>query len=378
MTISKASFQKGKIIMSRLTSLTTVFTAWCLFAASYSPTTACTGIRIKTTDGSVIAARTLEFAVDLGSNVIAIARGTESVGTGLDDKPGLRWASKYACLGANGFNLPAIVDGLNEKGLAAAIFYFPGYAKYQEIKDADADNTIAPWEVPVYLLGNCATVDEAVQAIRKVRVGAVIQKNMGMTPPCHYILHDATGHSAVLEYIAGALIVHDNPLGVITNAPAFDWHVTNLRNYVNLTVNNVPPIDIAGIKFGSFGQGSGMQGLPGDFTPPSRFIRAVVFSQSALPVATAREGVLQAFHLLNQFDIPKGVARGVDDGKTMADYTLWTSASDLTNLRYHFRTFDNSRIRVIDLKRLNFGGKSIKTFSMAGQEVLEDLTDKGN
>ena len=201
---------------------------------------------------------------------------------------------------------------------------------------------------------------------------------MGFVPPCHYIVNDAGGRCVVLEYVGGELKIHDNPLGVITNSPTFDWHVTNLRNYVNLTVNNVPPVDIAGIKLPSFGQGSGMLGLPGDFTPPSRFIRAVAFSQSALPVATAHEGVLQAFHILNQFDIPKGAARGVDNGKEVADYTLWTSASDLTNLRYYFRTFDNSRIRMIDLKKMDLDAKEIKTISMAGKEVIEDLSSKAN
>jgi choloylglycine hydrolase len=93
-------------------------------------------------------------------------------------------------------------------------------------------------------------------------------------------------------------------------------------------------------------------------------------------LATAQEGVLQAFHLLNQFDIPIGAARSEDNGKKIVDYTLWASVSDLKNLRYHFRTFDNSRIRMIDLKKLNLDSKEIKTVSMAGQEVIEDLSDK--
>ena len=270
------------------------------------------------------------------------------------------------------------MDGLNEKGLAVAIFYFPGYAKYQEVKEEDVGKAIAPWELPVYLLGSCANVEEAVQAVRDVRVGEVVQKEMGYVPPCHYIVNDASGRCVVLEYVGGELKIHDNPLGVITNSPSFDWHVTNLRNYVNLTVNNVPPVDIAGIDLHGFGQGSGMLGLPGDFTPPSRFIRAVAFSQSALPVATAHEGVLQAFHILNQFDIPKGAARGMDNGKEIADYTLWTSVSDLKTLRYHFRTFDNSRIRMVDLNKMNLDAKEIKTISMAGQEVIEDLSGKAN
>ena len=95
-------------------------------------------------------------------------------------------------------------------------------------------------------------------------------------------------------------------------------------------------------------------------------------------VATAQEGVLQAFHILNQFDIPKGAARGMDNGKEIADYTLWTSVSDLKNLRYYFRTFDNSRIRMIDLKKMDLDAQEIKTISMAGQEVIEDLSSKAN
>jgi choloylglycine hydrolase len=370
--------KKGLSMKRRAICLTVVVAILCSLAVSNQPTVACTGIRIKPKDGSVIAARTLEFAANLQSNVIVIPRATESVGTAPGDKPGLRWKSKYGMVGANGFDMPAIVDGLNEKGLGIGIFYFPGYAKYQEFNEKDRGKALAPWELPVYLLGNCANVEEAVEAARKIRVGEVVQKNMGLVPPCHYIINDAGGRCVVLEYVGGELKIHDNPLGVITNSPTFDWHVTNLRNYVNLTVNNVPPVDIAGIELRSLGQGSGMLGLPGDFTPPSRFIRAVAFSQSALPVATAHDGVLQAFHILNQFDIPKGAARGVDNGKVMADYTLWTSVSDLKNPRYYFRTFDNSRIRMIDLEKINLDAKEIKTISMAGKEVIEDLSNTAN
>jgi choloylglycine hydrolase len=369
---------RGLAMKRRTVCLTGLAATLCCLAASHQPLVACTGIRIKPNDGSVIVARTLEFAANLQSSVIVIPRAMESVGTAPGGKRGLRWKSKYAAVGANGFDMPAIVDGLNEKGLGIGIFYFPGYAKYQAVKEEDVGKAVAPWEVPVYLLGSCSNVDEAVQAVRSVRVGEVVQTNMGFAPPCHYIVSDSGGRCVVLEYVGGELKIHDNPLGVITNSPTFDWHVTNLRNYVNLSVNNVPTVDIAGIKLPSFGQGSGMLGLPGDFTPPSRFIRAVAFSQSALPVATAHEGVLQAFHLLNQFDIPKGAARGVDNGKEVADYTLWTSASDLTNHRYYFRTFDSSRIRMIDLAKMNLAAKEIKTISMAGQEVIEDLSSKAH
>lgn len=337
-------------------------------------TLACTGITIKPKDGSVIFARTLEFAMDLKSNVIIVPRGKEYVGSTPNGKPGLRWTTKYGLVGMNAFNLPVTVDGMNEKGLHVGLFYFPGFAKYQKIKADEVCKALAPWELGVFLLGTCANVKEAVAAAKAVRVGEVVQKDMGLVPPAHFIVTDAGGNCVVLEHLEGELKVHANPLGVMSNSPSFDWHLTNLSNYVNLTVNNVPKIELGGKEWKSFGQGSGMLGLPGDFTPPSRFVRAVAFSNSALPVGTAKDGVLQAFHILNQFDIPKGAARGVEHNKQVADYTLWTSAADLKNLQYFFRTYDNSKIRMIDLKAAHLEGKEVKTHFLQSKEVIEDVT----
>jgi len=337
---------------------------------------ACTGITIKPRDGSVIFARTLEFAADLKSNIIVIPRGKDYVGTAPGNKPGLRWKTRYAIVGANAFNLPVVIDGINEHGVSAGLFYFPGFAKYQEVADDDVSRAIAPWELGVFLLGNCQTVQEAVAAAKRIKVGAVVQKEMEIVPPVHMIVSDKTGSSAVLEYVGGELKVHDNPLGVMSNAPTFDWHMTNLSNYVTLSAKNVERIDLAGNTVHGLGQGSGMLGLPGDFTPPSRFVRAVAFSKSALPVETARDGVLQAFHILNQFDIPKGAARGVEHGQEVSDYTLWTSAADLKNLCYYFRTFDNSRIRMVNLKSFQLDAAQIVTIPMQGKEEIEDVSAK--
>ena len=338
---------------------------------------ACTGITTKPKDGSIIFARTLEFAVDIKSNIIVVPRGKEYVGTAPGDKPGLRWKTKYGIVGANAFDLAVTVDGLNEKGLQVGLFYFPGFAKYQEIKAQDLSKALAPWELGVFLLGTCSDVKEAVAAAKDVRVGEALQKDMGFVPGVHYILTDSSGESVVLEYVGGDLKIHQNPLGVCTNSPTFDWHMTNLSNYVNMTVSNVPKIDVGGKEIKGLGQGSGMLGIPGDFTPPSRFVRAVAFSKSALPVETAREGVLQSFHILNQFDIPKGAARGLEHGMEVADYTQWTSAADLKNVRYYFRAYENSRIRMIDLKAVDFDAKEIRTISIKGEEQIEDVTSTG-
>lgn len=349
-----------------------------IFSTLVSPlaSLACTGITIKPKDGSVIYARTLEFAINTQSNIIIVPRGQQYVGSTPQGKPGIQWETKYAFVGANGFNLPVVLDGVNEKGLAVGLFYFPGYADYQNITFECMNRCLAPWELGTYLLGHCSTIDEARLAAGHVRVGPVVQPDMGIVPPVHYIVTDSTGASIVIEYVNEALKIHKNPLGVVTNSPTFDWHMINLGNYVNLSVTNVPQITIGGQEIKDLGQGSGMLGLPGDFTPPSRFVRAVAFAKNALPVNTAQEGILQTFHILNQFDIPKGAARGTEDGHVVADYTLWTAASDLQNLRYFFRTFENSKIRMIDLKACDLNAAKVLTISMAGNEVIEDITSQ--
>jgi choloylglycine hydrolase len=366
---------QGAITVRKVLQFAVNFSIFALPTFVQLTAPACTGITIKTRDGSIIFARTLEFALDLESNIIVVPRGREYIGTAPGGKPGLRWQTKYGTIGANAFDLPVTVDGLNEQGLSVGLFYFPGYAKYQVVMAGEVGKALAPWELGSFLLGTCSDVKEAVAAAKSVLVGESVQKDMGFVPPVHYIVTDAGGSSVVLEYIGGDLKTHANPLGVMSNSPTFDWHMTNLSNYVTMSAKNVEKIDLAGKEIKGLGQGSGMLGLPGDFTPPSRFVRAVAFSKTALPVGRARDGVLQAFHILNQFDIPKGAARGIEHGKEVADYTQWSSAADLKNRRYYFRTFDNSRIRMVDMKSVDLDTREIRSILMKGEEKFEDVSN---
>ncbi|MGO8970628.1 MAG: linear amide C-N hydrolase [Myxococcaceae bacterium] len=341
------------------------------------PAEACTGITLVAEDGTVVHARTMEFGIDLHSEVIMVPRGHARSGTTPDGKEGLKWKAKYASVGTNGQGMPVLFDGVNEKGLSAGLFYFPTSAKYMPYAATDAARTIAPWEVGSWMLENFANVDEVKANIGKIIVPAVVYGEWGFAPEVHFIVQDATAKSIVIEYVGGALNVYDNPLGVLTNSPAFDWHMTNLRNYVNFSMTNVPPVKLGSVTLQPFGQGSGMLGLPGDFTPPSRFVRAVAFSQSVLPSKSGDAAVMEAFHILNQFDIPKGAAREHEKdehGNILADYTQWTSASDLRTKRFYFRTYENSQIRVVDLTRMNLNATGIVSISMKGGEVLKSLT----
>ncbi|MGZ8417003.1 MAG: linear amide C-N hydrolase [Methyloceanibacter sp.] len=324
------------------------------FSFATTPSFACTGISLKAGDGAAIRGRTLEFGFPMQSKVLVVPAGQELSGTLPDGGKGLVYKSRYAFVGANALGLPAILDGINDQGLSVGLFYFPGYAKYAEVTDENKSRAIAPQEFGVWALANFATVDEVREAVKNIVVVPTpapgLGSPQGAVAGAHFFLQDKSGKSLVVEPVDGTLKLHDAPLGVMTNAPTYDWHMTNLSNYINLSVKDIDRAKVGGVTVPAFGSGSGLLGLPGDFTPPSRFVRAVVYSQSAVPNQTANEAVLAAFHILNQFDIPKGVVMNSAVGEPIAEITEWTSVADLKNLRWYFRTVADQSIRVVDLK----------------------------
>ena len=345
-------------------------------ALSFAPVAqACTGIRLVAKDGGVIAARTLEFGVNLHSDVLVVPAGTVETGTLPDGGKGITYTTKYGFVGANAEGMNVILDGINDHGLYIGLFYFPDYASYPDVTEDNAARAMAPYEYGNWLLGNFATIDEVKANFDKVALVPVVLAAMKQVPPVHFVVYDRTGKSVVIEPLNKGLKIYDNPLGVVTNSPTYDWHMTNLRNYVNLTATNVPPVGLGGITLAQLGQGSGLRGLPGDFTPPSRFVRAVAFSQSAIPSDTAEQAVLQAFHILNNFDIPYGAVRDMQGGQMHAEYTTWTSASDLKNLRWYFKTYGDQSIHSVDLtKALAAAHGKIRLIKMDSPQPIDDVS----
>jgi choloylglycine hydrolase len=254
-------------------------------------------------------------------------------------------------VGANAFGLPVIVDGVNDGGLYVGEFFFPGYAGYTDVTPSNQAQAMAGYEYSDWLLGSFTTVAEVKAAFDHVVLAPTVLPQMGIAVPVHFRVMDRTGASVVIEPIDGKLRLYDDPFGVLTNAPTFDWHLTNLNNYVGLTPMLHEPIQLGGRTFAGFGQGSGFYGLPGDFTPPSRFVRAVAYQETAVQPDTAADAVQQSFHILNNFDIPVGAVRDVVSGKQVDEYTLWTSAEDLTNLQFYYRTFQDQTLRGIDVRK---------------------------
>src|SRR5579885_1242450 len=335
---------------------------------------ACTTLLITAKDGAVVSGRTMEFGFDVKSDVMIVPAGTPMTGTLPGGATGISYTTKYGMVGANALGFPVIVDGINEQGLFVSDLYFPGYAGYAEVTPENARRAMAPYEFGNWLLGNFATVDEVRAHVQDVVLASTTVDALGMAPPLHFIIRDRSGKSLVIEPIDGKLKVYDDPVGVLTNSPSFDWHLTNLRNYIGLTARNVPALELGGnLSLPQFGQGSGMIGLPGDATPPSRFVRAVAYSQTALPASTAAEAVLQVFHIMNNFDIPLGSVRD-KSGKAMhADYTVWTSVADLQNDRWYFRTYDDQAIRLVDLhKALAAAGNKVRFIPMSSEQTIID------
>jgi len=346
-----------------------ILTLAASLAFATTPAFACTGISLMAQDGAAIRGRTLEFGFPLQSNVIVVPAGKEFAATLPDGSKGLSYKTRYSIVGANAFNEAAIIDGLNDQGLSIGLFYFPGYAQYAQATKENAGHALAPQDFGMWVLGNFATVDEVKAALKDmVMVGTPMPglgSAKGMPADAHFFIQDKSGKSIAVEPRGGVLKVTDAPLGVMTNAPTYDWHMTNLDNYLNLTAKDISTEKLGDVTLNATGSGSGMLGLPGDFTPPSRFVRAAIFSQAATPNADAKDAVLSAFHILNQFDIPKGSVVNASVGKPTPETTEWTSVNDLKNLRWYFRTFQDQSIRMVDLKEaIKAAGGEIRTIAM--------------
>lgn len=361
----------SKSLMAAILSIT----ALSLFTG---PSAACTTFRLQSQDGAWIIGRSMELGLLLESKVMLVPRKYRLATMRPDMSAGDTWVSKFGFLGINTLGLDIATDGMNEAGLSAHALYIPGFFEYQPYP-AGGKNALANTDVVNWILSQYQTVDEVREALAKVTVYGIDILKAGVQP-LHWAVRDANGGSIVIEYVKGRLTVHDNPIGVLTNAPNFDWHMTNLRAHMNLTNVNVDGLKLGAFSVPPLGQGSGLIGLPGDYTPPSRFLRATALTYAAAPVASAKEGANLAFHILNAVDIPIGAvaekAGPVKDGKQPLAYeqTQWVTVYDLKNKTAYFRTYGNLNIRKIEVSKVQFDGSAIQHIPMSREMLAEDLT----
>lgn len=340
---------------------------------------ACTGMRVIAKDGSIVWARSMEFGNYIDSALMVSPHGLKWTSPAPNGDNGLQWTAKYGFVGPNGFNLKVPLEGMNEKGLYAGGFWMKeGETKFPDVKPADYPNTVAQTHIIAWLLTNFATIDEVKAALPKIHVAGVEVEAIHQVVLCHWYVMDATGKAAVIESINGEVTITDNPVGVFTNAPSFEWHLTHLRQFINLRPDNVDSAQIGDYKALSLGEGTGLLGLPGDFTPPSRFVRAAVFANSVLQPDDADAAVALGMNLIAGFAISKGIARGVGgDGKPEYDYTQWTTVYDFARKAMYVRTYESQNYKVVHFDKLPMDGAKNLTIPL-GQDygAYEDVSDQ--
>lgn len=293
----------------------------------------CTALVMQSGRKTNFLARTLDFSYPLEPGLYLIPRGRWRGASG----EGMY--GRYASVGI-GQEIPELVltDGVNEKGLAAAALYFPGYACYERREAGRTDRrcTVAATDLVRYLLGCCASVGQLPELLGKIRLIGVKDAVTGGEAPLHWIVTDKSGSCCVIERTEEGMRLWKNEIGVLTNSPDFPWHRTNLRNYMNLEA-----VQKEGARWGEtellpFGQGQGAAGLPGDYTPPARFVRAAFLRTHIWIPDSDAEMTAACFHVLEPLSIPKGV---VLTERGAADYTQYTAVINTETGEYAVRTY---------------------------------------
>ena len=326
----------------------TLFLAAATISGSTYHSVSCTGISLKAADGSYIQARTIEWAYGaLKSEYVIIPRGEHLRSYTPTGANGMEFTSRYGVVGLAVVEKEFIAEGINEVGLSAGLFFFPRYGGYEQYDAQYNASTLADLQVVQWALTQFATIDELKQGMSNVRV-----VGLEKTAVVHWRIGDASGRQVVMEIVDGEVHFFENTVGVLTNAPGFEWQLANLENYVNLRPGSADNYKMGDVMLQPLGGSSAMLGLPGDFTPPSRFVRAAFFRNSAPQRANGHDTVLQAFHILNNFDVPIAIENPSE--KQLPSATQWTSAVDLTSRKVYYKTAYNNSIRCIDLAEIDF------------------------
>ncbi len=308
----------------------------------------CTAITYQTND--CYFGRNLDLERGYGERVVITPRNFPF---------GFRYASPlarhYAMIGmaAVADDYPLYFEATNEKGLSMAGLNFPKNAVYGAYTEGKTN--LAPFELIPYLLGRFSTVHEARAALADICVvDCPYSEDLPVTP-LHWLIADGS-EAIVLECTKEGARVYDNPFGVLTNNPPFDFHLHNLQNYMALhegaAENRLAPA--APLENDSLGMGA--LGLPGDFSSASRFVRAVFVKEKSVSDGSERESVNQFFHILRAVAMPKGCVL-TPNGEY--EYTRYSSCCNTDTGVYYYTTYEDATPRRVAMGDFDLDGAAL-------------------
>ncbi len=266
---------------------------------------------------------------------------------------------------------PLYYDATNEKGLSVAGLNFPFNAVYNR-KDENKTN-IAPFEFIPYILCDCETVAEARKKLENVNLQSENFSPELPHSPLHWMISDKN-ESIVVEPLKEGLKIYDNPTGVMTNNPPFDYHITNLTNYMSLSAAD--PINTFSDKLSlsPYSRGMGSLGLPGDLSSSSRFIKAVFTKFNSLSFDNETESVNQFFHILTAVEQQKGCCK-VPHG---FEHTIYSSCCNVDKGIYYYTTYNNRRIVGVDMFKEDLDSSRIVSHPLVKEEKILIQNDRKN
>lgn len=363
-------------------------TAVSLTFASVGQAVACTSILITDTEGRAYHGRTLEYSALLPMDMTYLPAGMRVISLTPSGNQGVTFDTKYPILGMSAKVVTAskqvtVAEGINDQGLSFSANWLNGTQSPAVGKDHSKVMSVS--DLGIWILGNFRTAQDVKEAIKSGKLEFWVPEKNTIAPdtplPLHYSINDKKGGSIVVEFLDGKTQVYDNPVGVMTNGPAFPWHLENLNNY---TFNNVNKNtgQLGKLKLQTQDSGIALTSLPSAETTQGRFVKAAFYANYVRKAKEPNEAITTLAHIMNNFDRPYDLtvdmAGGMGDGVTRnnsSEVTVWTTLQDLSRNLLYFRSINAMNWSVIDMNKLKDVKqiKSISTFDVdqAGADAFK-------
>lgn len=259
---------------------------------------------------------------------------------------------------------PLYYDAANEKGLAIAGLNFVGNAAFKpEVPDKI---NLAQYEFIPYILGRCATVDEAEAQVKQINMVAIPFSDTLPVGELHWIIADKT-RAITVEFVKEGLRIYDNPVGILTNNPPFDEQMFNLNNYMGLSPREPKNHFCSRLQLKAYSRGMGALGLPGDLSSQSRFVRAAFTKENSVSGDGEIESINQFFQILGAVQQQRGCCIV---GEHDYEITIFTSCCNTDKGIYYYTTYENRNITAVDMYAENLDGTALKRYPFDRNEVI--------